>query len=156
MIYYFNKVNIRLLEIIDGDVWVIIDLRAKTNLIKLLKYLLKNKIYFYFGSPKITGVICKEDLSLIIDQYLSILKDKDMFDLIINSEFDYIKNLINFMNDYDCHTLFKSIYSHFKSECLKIRHSWPYNEDYYLVKEEYIRDYISSLEREIKLYMLLE
>jgi hypothetical protein len=97
----------------------------------------------------------KEDLQGIIETYLLALTDEVFFDEIFDTGFDYVENLTHFMTDYECHSLFKEKFESIKKIYLREYQNWYANKSYYKVKKEYIRDFIRTLEREIKLNMLI-
>ena len=77
------------------------------------------------------------------------------FDEIFDTGFDYVKNLTDFMTKFNCHDLFKDPYEWYKDRYLKEYYDWYSNEKYFLMEREDMRDFLRSLEREIKLNLFL-
>ena len=157
IIYYHKYVDVAVLNIIDDIIWISLDRKIKKPIIKLIKHLTNLNVDFYFTTSfNIPNKqIYKEDLQDIIENYLLSLTDELFFDDIFDTGFDYVQNLTNFMTDYDCHGLFKEPFENIKKYYLSEKYDWYTNKKYYIVKKEYIRDFISTLEREIKLNMFL-
>ena len=118
---------------------------------------MNNGTKFYFTKRTIiqNNDVFEEDLSDIINAYLIALTDENFFDEIFDIGFDYIENLTSFMIDYNCHELFKEPFERIKNEYLLERTDWYTNTKFYKIDKEYIRDFISTLEREIKLNILI-
>lgn len=157
MIYYHKYADIPVLKIIDDVVWVSLDLKIKKQVIKMVKHLMMLNVVFYFTTCATIHqkFIYEEDLQDMIENYILALTDELFFDDIFNTGFDYVENLTNFMTDYDCHGLFKEPFEKVKRYYLTEREDWFINSRYFIIKKEYIRDFISTLEREIKLSMFL-
>lgn len=157
IIYYHKYVDVAVLNIIDDIIWISLDRKIKKPIIKLIKHLTNLNVDFYFTTSFNihNKQIYKEDLKDIIENYLLSLTDELFFDDIFDTGFDYVQNLTNFMTDYDCHGLFKEPFENIKKYYLSEKYDWYTNKKYYIVKKEYIRDFISTLEREIKLNMFL-
>jgi len=157
MIYYHKYVYIPVLSIRDNTIWVSLDRRISKAIIKMVKHLMSLNVKFYF-STRITihkKNIFEEELQDIIRTYLLALTDEIFFDEIFDSGFDYMQNLTDFMTHYDCHDLFKQPYENVKKDYLCEITDWYVNKTYFKIKKEYIRDFIRTLEREIKLNMLI-
>lgn len=157
IIYYHKYVDIPVLSIKNEVIWVSLDRRITNPILDMVKHLMNNDIRFYFTKRTIihNSDVFEEDLSDIIKTYLIALTDEKFFDLIFDIGFDYIENLTNFMIDYNCHELFKEPFEEIKGEYLPEMTEWYTNKKYYKIKKEYIRDFIATLEREIKLNMLI-
>ena len=157
MVYYHKYVDIPVLSIKDNTIWVSLDRRIRKPIIKMVKHLMKLNVNFYFSTRIIIHQkeINKEDLQGIIETYLLALTDEVFFDEIFDTGFDYVENLTHFMTDYDCHSMFKEKFESIKKSYLVEYQDWYANKSYYKVKKEYIRDFIRTLEREIKLNMLI-
>jgi len=157
MVYYHKYVDIPVLSIKDNTIWVSLDRRIRKPIIKMVKHLMKLDVNFYFSTRIIIHQkeINKEDLQGIIETYLLALTDEVFFDEIFDTGFDYVENLTHFMTDYECHSLFKEKFESIKKIYLREYQNWYANKSYYKVKKEYIRDFIRTLEREIKLNMLI-
>ena len=157
MIYYHRYVDIPVLSIKDGVIWVSLDRRITKSIIKLIKHLSNLNVKFFLSIRTIihNKNLHKEDLQSIIEAYLLALTDEVFFDSIFDSGFDYMQNLTDFMTQYDCHDLFKEPYENVKKAYLREITDWYAGTTYFKIKKEYIRDFIRTLEREIKLNMLI-
>jgi hypothetical protein len=157
MIYYHRYVDIPVLSIKDDVIWISLDRRITKAIIKMVKHLISLNVKFFFSTRIIihNKQLYKEDLQSIIQSYLLALTDENFFDPIFDSGFDYIENLTDFMTQYDCHELFKEPYENVKKIYLREITDWYLNKTYFKIKKEYIRDFIRTLEREIKLNMFL-
>ena len=157
IIYYHKYVDIPVLSIKDEVVWVSLDRRITRPILIMVKHLMNNGTKFYFTKRTIiqNNDVFEEDLSDIINAYLIALTDENFFDEIFDIGFDYIENLTSFMIDYNCHELFKEPFERIKNEYLLERTDWYTNTKFYKIDKEYIRDFISTLEREIKLNILI-
>lgn len=152
---YFKKHGlIPILKKIDGQYYISLDRRVLKKVLKLTSHLISlEQPFFYCDRLTISEKhIYSEDLELIIKNYILSLEDEIFFDFVQNSEFDYINNLTEFLNMYDCHSIFKNVY-----ESLKFGHfqkmwvDWYTRTTHYVVKNEEIRDFFMGLERQIKL-----
>lgn len=157
MICYFKYCNIPVVTIIDDIVWVSLDLRITKPVLKIIKHLMKLEIKFYLTSRSIVHqkVIYEDNLSGIIFNYINALLDPLFFDGLFDIGFDHIKNLSDFMTEFECHHLFKDAYEIIKKKSKHKYIDWFENKEYYSIKREDIRDFITTIEREIKLTMLL-
>jgi len=155
-IYYHRLADIPILKVKKDVIWVALDRRIRKQVIKLIRHLVNNNFKFYLTTRFniYEKEIFKEDLGPIIKNYITALTDEIFFDEIFNTKFDYIQNLTDFMTDYDCHNLFKDIFEKVKSTYLSEKTDWFTLNKYFLVKKEYIRDFIRSIDREIKINLL--
>ena len=158
-IYYFKGGSIPLFRNIDGLNFVSLDLRATKKVIKIIKRLTDLEIDFYL-CDRVTIAekhIHLEDLENIIKNYLFAISNEVFFEFIRSSDFDYIRNLTNFLNLYDCHPTFKRIYEYLKERhFLQVWTDWYANITHYTVKNEEMRDYYMILERQIKLSLFFD
>lgn len=157
IIYYHKYIDIPVLSIKDDIIWISLDRRITRQIIIMVKHLMKLNCKFYFTKRTIVhnNEVYVEDLPNIIKTYLLALTDEIFFDKIFDIGFDYVENLTSFMTDFNCHELFKEPFEEIKNEYLPERTEWYTNKKYYKIKKEYIRDFISTLEREIKLNMFI-
>ncbi len=157
IIYYHKYVDIAVLSIKDGVIWVSLDQRITRQVINMVEHLMKLDVKFYFTKRTIihNNEVFEEDLNEIVKTYLIALTDEIFFDSIFDIGFDYIENLTNFMTEYNCHDLFKDPFEKVKNKYLLEITNWYTNTKYYKIEKEYIRDFIANLEREIKLNMLI-
>jgi len=153
-LYYKKGGLIPFLKKIDGNYFISLDRRATKKVTKLMKKLQDMGIIFYLCDRMTIAEkhIYNQDLERIIRNYLLGLSDQNFFHYIQNSNFDYIKNLTDFLNMYDCHKLFKKVYdSLLHGHFTKVTMDWYTRTEYNIVKNEEIRDFYQILERQIKL-----
>jgi hypothetical protein len=153
-LYYKKGGLIPLFKKIDGNYYISLDRRATKKVTKLMKKLQDMGIIFYLCDRMTIAEkhIYNEHLERIIRNYLLALSDENFFYHIQNSNFDYIQNLTDFLNMYDCHRLFKKVYdSLLNLHFLKISIDWYTRTKYHEIKNEEIRDFYQILERQIKL-----
>ena len=154
-IYYSHYLNIPILTIIDGVVFVYVDLKIRKKVLKMIKHLIRLGVDFYFLDPAIWEKrIYNEDLSNIIGSYFRVLSDEIFFDGIFSLGFDFSGNILRFMFTFDCFHLFEDEFKKIK-KYLNPRKDWSTGKEFYIIEREDIRDYISSLNREITLNILL-
>jgi hypothetical protein len=122
----------------------------------MIKHLINLKVNFFLTSKLITHekYIYNEDIEIILKNYLMCLTNDKFFDSLFDSGFNYIENISIFLDTYDCMNIFKEVYNGIVKKYLRSYNNWPYNSQYYLIEKEYQRDFIKSLDRSVKLYML--
>jgi len=153
-LYYKKGGLIPLLKKIDGIYFISLDRRAMKKVIKLMNHTQTMGINFYLCDRMTIAEkhIYSEDLERIVRNYLLGLSDENFFYYIQNSNFDYIENLTNFLNLYDCHRIFKKLYDHLMhNHFMKLSVDWYTRITHHEVKNEEIRDFYQILERQIKL-----
>ena len=157
MIYYHKYVDIPLVSFTDDDIWICLDRRITKQVLKLIKHFITNNIDFLLTNRMVIWRDIKEDdLPIILENYLRALSDEIFFDSIFDMGFDYIRNFTHFMIKYKCldqlsETFDKIMRKHYMKE----KTDWWTGSVYYLIKREDIRDFLSTLEREIKLNILI-
>ena len=146
-----------MLNIVDDVIWVSLDRRVTRQVIRLIKHLIKLEVKFYLTTRLIIHHKCiyEEDLKLIIENYLRAVTDEVFFDGIFDIGFDHIKNLTDFMIEYDCLSLFKEACDPIRTHFLGKWTDYYTNIDYHIIKREDIRDFLRTLERELKLSLLI-
>lgn len=139
------------------DVWVYLDIKIAKYVLQLVKILEKNKINFLFKSTRIffDHKFSEEEFHKInISQYIKNIADPIFFDGFNKIKFDYTNNLSKYLVKYECYDEFKEIYNNQKKNILKKGRDYWTNKETFYTKREDIRDYIGSLEREIKINLL--
>ena len=138
MIYFHKYADILLLRKYEDDYFISLDRRVRNQVLSLISHLHNNDIDFFLS----TRIDFHKDptarKSLIIQNYLNALCD-DIF----------------FMTKFDCHDMFKEPFEKIKKYYLKENTDWYTNRKYYILEREDMRDFIRTLEREIKLSLLL-
>lgn len=161
MIYYHHYCNIPSLQIINDKIWIILDRRSIGSTTKLIKYLTKLNLNFYLNSRKLNN---EKDLesydskSEVIRNYLSALENDTFFNMIIDGKFDYVENLTKYLLEYDCMEIFKEEYEYCKKRFLSKYIDWYSKNgtiEVYNIKREDKRNFMSGLERQIKLNIFL-
>jgi hypothetical protein len=156
MIYYHRYVDIPVFKIEDDIFWVSLDLRIRKPVIKMITHLTKLGIDFFLTMRSdFHKKLPQDDLEGIITNYLHALTSEDFFDEIFDTGFDFVKSLTDFMTKYNCHGLMKEPYEYYKDKYLKTYYDWYTSENYYIMKREDMRDFLRTLEREIKLNLFL-
>lgn len=152
---YFKKLgSIPILKKIDNIWFITLDRRVTRAIIKLIKRFIELEESFFFCDRMSINEkhIYSEDLEGMIRNQLLALSDETFFKFISRSDFDYINNLTKFLNFYDCHKTFKSVYEKLKRDHFnKQWMDWYARKEYWQVNNEEIRDYFGILERQIKL-----
>ncbi len=155
MIYFHKYADILLLRKYEDDYFISLDRRVRNQVLSLISHLHNNDIDFFLS----TRIDFHKDptarKSLIIQNYLNALCDDIFFDNIFDIGFDYVGNLTKFMTKFDCHDMFKEPFEKIKKYYLKENTDWYTNRKYYILEREDMRDFIRTLEREIKLSLLL-
>jgi hypothetical protein len=157
MIYYFKYCRIPMLNIIEDTIWVSLDRRVTKQVLRLVKHLVNLDLKFYLTTRLVVHqkVVYEDDLKSIVENYIRAITDETFFDGVFDMGFDHIKNLTDFMTEYDCHGLFKEAYEPVKKHYLSKWTDYYTNTDYFILKREDIRDFIRTLERELKLSLLI-
>lgn len=158
-IYFIKNGSIPILRKIDGVYYVSLDLRVTNRVIKIIKHLTYLRVNFHLCDRNTISEkhIYNEDIERIIKNYILALTNEVFFRFIQDSEFDYIRNLTEFLNLYDCHSKFKYIYDYLKVQTFeKVWMDWYTRTEHYNVKNEEIRYFYSILERQIKLNLFFD
>lgn len=153
-IKYLAKIPILVKK--GDDIFVYLDMKIYKFVIKLVKILNDNNVEFSFRSTMIwfDHKFSDEDIHhLNIKQFLVNICDAKFFDGFTKIGFDFTKSLTNYIAKYQCHDEFKRIYEYQKGIVTKKTYDYWTNRSEYEYRED-IRDYISTLEREIKINML--
>jgi hypothetical protein len=156
-IFYRKYADILLLNIDrDGQIWVSLDRRITKQVLILIKHLVNNNVDFFLTSRMIIHKkeIDTNDINFIISNYLKSLTDEVFFDGINNIGFDYLKNLSDFMTVYNCHSMLKEPFDKLKKSC-GTYYDWYTKKTRRKIEREDMEDFIMSLEREIKLNILI-
>lgn len=158
MIYYHHYCDIPLLQKRGDKFWIILDHRITKRALKLVRHLDRLNIDFYFNSKALNSnqdLTTDESKAEIIRNYLYSLRVVSFFDGIHKIDFDYISNLTQYIIENNCWEIFKDEFEIAKKNAW--RKSWDYyaNTQLFDVKREDIREFISGLERQIKLNLFL-
>lgn len=156
MIYFRKLADIPLVSFVGDDIWVCLDRRVTKQLLILIKHFVTNKIDFFLSNRLIVWRDIKEnDLPILIENYLRSLVDEHFFDSIFDMGFDYINNLTQFIIKYDCLDKLSMIFEGLSKPYYKRKDSLWCGNIFNNTEREDIKDFISTLEREIKLNILI-
>jgi len=152
---YFAKIPILVKS--GDDIWVYMDVKILKYVLKLIKILEKQKIEFLFKSTSIF-FDHKFDESDIhtrnLSHYLMNISNPNIFDGIEKIGFDYTRNIASYLLAYECYDIFQDVYKKVSKKLLSKTYDYYTNKDIFQTNREDIRNYISSLEREIKISIL--
>jgi hypothetical protein len=152
---YITKIPILMKR--GDEVRVFIDLRIYKHIPKLLNHLVKLDIDFdlcsyrtFFENKFSYQELHEVNLTCFIDS----IADSKFFDSLNKIDFDYTYYITKYLKKYECYDEFKEIYKDRCKTHLSKFYDWYSNKEVYHIKREDIRNYLSSLEREIKLNLL--
>lgn len=158
MIYYHHYCYIALLQKRNNFIWVILDKRCPRQVLKIVSHLIKSGIKFYFNSKALSNKKNIDDdysKSEIIYAYLYALESSTIFDGFDSIGFDYVENLKDYIVEYECMSIFNDVYLYYKDRFMKKEIDWYSNTDRYIVERDDIREFLCSVDRQIKLSMFL-
>lgn len=152
---YFAKIPILIKN--GDDIWVYMDLKIFKYVLKLIQILEKEKINFLFKSTSIffDHKFDEDDIhARNLAHYLLNIANPIVYDGVEKIGFDYTNNLTNYLVSYECYDTFKEVYKSISKRLLSKSYDYWTNKEVYETKREDIRNYIASLEREIKINLL--
>lgn len=157
MIYYRKLCDIAVLSEMDGVIWISLDRRITKRIVRIISHLIGMGVPFFLTHRFIVHKdrIDSEDLRTIISNYFSAITDPVFFDSFNEMGFDYVRNITDFMVRYECLDQMGPIFEKVKSHYFRTWTDWYSGEVYYYLDREDIRDFLSSLDREIKLSLLI-
>lgn len=141
----------------DNSVILILDNRLPKPLLKLVDFLTKQNIKFYFLPPEMTnpsGVFEDEFEELVIKHYLQSYATKEFFFGFEKINFDLIKNLTDWINYRGCFDKLKPIFDEVQKQVLTKHFDWYSKKDYYDFNE-LIRNEFQSLYRQIQISQII-
>jgi hypothetical protein len=152
---YISKIPI--LVKAEDKIWVYLDIRISKYVVKLVSILEQNNINFLFKSTLIFfdkkhSIEEFNEYNLI--HFIKSITNEKFFDGFHKVGFDYTKSISDYLLEYKCYDTFSEVYNKQKKELLSKEYDYWQNLYFYRVKREDIRNYISSLEREIKISLL--
>lgn len=152
---FFKKLhNIPLCYFRDGIVWVFLDLRIQRQVVHLISHLENLNIKFYFTHPEFSNPGQIFDMNKISLHCLRAYADSKFYKSIRKIDFDFIKNLVNFTNEF---SNFDTLLFNFKIVQKEVNRRWY---DYYAKKDYWnysdeTREEFRTLWREIQLNNIL-
>ncbi len=158
ILYYKKFALIPILNKIDGDIYINLDKRCIVACLKLIQHCIKNNFDFML-CDKFTITekhIWNEHIDGILWNYLFNLDEKKFFQMVENSEFNFVGNLCKFIKQFDCNNRFICVYNDLNKGHFSRTYYDPYsNKIIYKVKTKAIRDYYETLFREVKISLFL-
>ena len=157
IVYVNYIVKIPMLVKQGDDIFVYLDIKIAKDVLSLVKILDSHNIDFLFKSTLIffDHKFSEEEFHrLNLKQYIKNICDAKFFDGFQKIGFDYTKNLANYLAKYECYDIFKMVYEKEKKTILHISYDYWINKNIYDFKREEVRNYISALEREVKINLL--
>jgi len=137
------------------DIWVFLDAKVIKYVIKIVSHLESMNIKFLFRSSQMWFDKEEDEMHrLNIDIYLRSITNPRFFDGFIKTGFDFSDNLSDYLVKYNCFDIFSEVYKKANDKAMKKYHDYWTNSHIYYVEREDIRNYISSLERDIKIGLL--
>jgi hypothetical protein len=157
-IYYKKLIEVPLLTVRHGYVWIILDFKLKNQLIKLISKLSKLKVKFFFINNQVwfEKELYEEDLQKIVNSYISAIVNPSFFEDLEKINFDLSKNLTNMILEFGCWNYFDESFKRAKKVLLKEHTDWVTGKKFYNLKSEKLRNYLEALDRRVKLNTLLD
>lgn len=157
-VMYVNYIaNIPILIKSGDDIRVFLDLRIRKYIPKLINHLNKLNVDFLFSSYKtfFEHKFTEKELHEInLTCHIDTITDEKFYDSLNKIDFDYTELITKYLKKYECYDEFKNIYKERCKVHLSKFYDYYTNREVYEVKREDIRNYLSSLEREVKLNLL--
>lgn len=158
-IYYHHMVNIPILTLEDDIYWLIIDRRATKAFIKMMIFLLKKEIDFYFKSRFFNSKeLFDEDKfhNENIKAYILLLEDENIYKMIKSGKYPYNLILIKYLKYFNCINVFSEELQSLKKELLGSYHDYYSNKKIFNIPNEEIRSMIQALDRTIKIEYVID
>ena len=152
LIYSSNIIDIPIASVIDGIIWISLDMRIKKSILKLVKKLVEENKEFYITSKNLVYKIeiFEENLEQIIDAYFDCLYDEEFFSKLKKTGVDYENNLSEFVVNYGCfrelHENYKILKKYFEGDHWYYKRRKPHSKK--------MKDYVMSFKRLIDLKMI--
>lgn len=141
----------------DKFINVFLDFKIARHILKLVKNLKKYDIPHYFISPLYANP--KQDLEtyheINIENILKNYSKEAFFDGFKKINYDLIRNLIDYCNDWDCFPQVKDIYEKVNREVQYHYYDFYSKQKIQNIDRDDIRETFSTLYRDIKLQQLL-
>ena len=158
-IYYNYLVKIPILTLYDDTYWVILDRRYTKAFIKMMIFLLKNNVEFYFKSRFINSKELFDENkihNINIRAYLLLLEDENIYKLIKSEKYPYNNILIKYIKHFNCMNIFIEELIEVKKDLLGSYFDYHSNISIYTIPNEEIRNMIQCLDRVIKIEYLID
>lgn len=158
IIYVNNIVDIPICFFRDDILWVFLDSKIIKHVLILIEHLSKNNINFYFRCPSafFSHKFSNEEFhKKNIDSYLSHISTEKVFYGVYKIGFDFTGNLTKYLVEFEMFEIFKECFTKFKKHSSGHWIDYLSNTKIFNVKDPLIREYALSLERDIKISLLL-
>jgi len=158
ILYYKKWCLIPVANYIDGDLFISLDQRCLTQIIKLLIFLEKEEIDFLFCDRNqiYEKLIYEEKIEDSFVSTLRCLEDSKFFECVQNGKIDYLGKIIKFIQKFNCHNTFRREFHTLNKRHFNRMYYDPYlNKQIHTVKNKEIRDYFDSLDREVNILLIL-
>ena len=158
-IYYNYLAKIPILTYEKDNYWVILDRRYTKAFIKMMFFLLKKGVNFYFKSRFINSKDLFDENKIHnfnIRAYLLLLEDANIYKYIKSEKYPYNKILINYIKHFNCMNVFIEELIDVKKELLGSYHDYYSNTKIYTIPNEEIKNMIQSLDRIIKIEYVID
>lgn len=157
MIYFRKYCDVPVLSVMDDIIWVSADRRITKQIIRMVSHLVKIGVPFFLTHRMLVhkNQLDAEDLKTIIRNYFGAITDPLFFDSFHEIGFDFVGNLTGFMVKYKCLDQMGPIVEKVKSHYFRTWTDWYTGNIYHYLERDDIRDFLSSLDREIKLNLLV-
>ena len=156
MLHYKKYVKIPVCYIdIDDIVHVFLDNRIKKVVVKLVSKLIKIGREFYFAYPDSSnpaGIFRYQNK--VVHHYLQTYINSDFRDEFLKMGFDYIGNLVKWVQKENCFDILKEVYDTLKVQVNGQNYDWVSGKKVYNYSEE-IRDDYNTMWREIQINIIL-
>ena len=156
MLHYKKYVKIPVCYIdMEEVVYIFLDNRIKRVVVKLVRKLLKMGKPFHFAYPDSynpAGIFRYQNK--VVYHYLQTYINSDFRSEFLKMDFDYIGNLVKWVQKEECFEVLKEVYDNLKLEVNKQSYQWISGKKEYDYTEE-IRDDYNSMWREIQINILL-
>jgi len=151
----FKKLhNIPICYIENDIVWIFLDLRIQKQVIDIISHLNDLDVKFYFTHPEFSNPGQEFDVEKILLQYFRSYADRKFNKNLNKINFDIIKNLVEFTNEFSDFNSLKKCFQVVKKEVNLKWTDWYSRKDIYDYPEE-IRQEFDILWREIQINNLL-
>lgn len=157
VIYVNYIVNIPILIKSGDDIRVFLDLRIIKYIPKLIDHLNRLNVDFLFSSYRtfFDHKFDEKELHKInLASHIDTIVDENFYDSLNRINFDYTDMITKYLKKYECYDEFKKIYDERSEILLSKFYDYYTGKEVYETKREDIRNYVSSLEREVKLNLI--
>lgn len=155
-VHYHAKIPIVVVE--DEVIWVYIDSKIRKYVLQMVSHLIESNIEFLFRCPSIFfhNHLTDGELSTInLESYMSHLIDDKFYYGFEKMGFDFVENITNYLVKFEAFEVFKPIIDKYKLKASKKEYDYFTNKEIYIINNEEIREFVMSLERDIKLNLLI-